>query len=153
MKVLFLDIDGVVNKQENFRHSKGVTPYPIDSYCAFLVARIVSYTDCEVVLSSSWRNYPDAVQIVTDTVVPILDKTKNIYKKYDPPVFARGRTWDSSLRGDEVNEWLSRNPEVTQYAILDDDGDFYDDQPLFKTTFKEGLTDEIAQKVIEHLNA
>lgn len=153
MKVLFLDIDGVVNKQENFKHSKSTTPYPIDSYCAFLVGRIQIATDCEVVLSSSWRNYPDAVQIVTDTVVPVLDKTKNISKKLDTPISARGREWDYSIRGDEVNEWLSRNPQVTHHAILDDDSDFYDDQPLFKTTFKEGLTDEIAQKVIEHLNA
>lgn len=141
---LFLDIDGVVNKQENFKHSKGVTPYPIDSYCAFLVARIVSNTDCQVVLSSSWRNYPEAVEIVSNSVVPIVDKTSDLYDDLN-----EGK---QILRGDEVNEWLSRHPEVTKYAILDDDSDFYDDQPLFKTTFKEGLTDEIAERVIEHLN-
>lgn len=152
MKVLFLDIDGVVNKQENFKHTKSVTPYPINSYCAFLVGRIQIATDCKVVLSSSWRNYPDAVEIVSNSVVPIDDKTINLYETYDPPVTARGRTWDRSLRGDEVNEWLARHPEVEAYAILDDDNDFYDDQPLFKTTFKEGLTDEIAEAVIAHLN-
>lgn len=151
MKVLFLDIDGVVNKQENFKHSKGVTPYPIDSYCAFLVGRIVIATDCHVVLSSSWRNYPDAVKIVSDSVVPILDKTPNIYKQLEEPIFERGREWDHSLRGDEVNAWLRNHPEVEKYATLDDDGDFYDAQPLFQTTFKDGLTDEIAEKVIEHL--
>lgn len=153
MKILFLDIDGVVNKQDNFKYSKGVTQFPIDSYCAFLVGRIQIATDCKVVLSSSWRNHPEGVAEVEKAVIPLLDKTKNIYKTLDPPIFARGREWSQSLRGDEVNEWLSRHPEVTKYAILDDDGDFYDDQPLFQTTFKEGLTDEIAQKVIDHLNA
>lgn len=146
MKALFLDVDGVINKQENFRHSKGVTPYPIDSYCAFLVARIVANTDCEVILSSSWRNYPDAVKIVTDSVVPILDVTKNFSSREN----ADGK---NITRGEEVREWLSRHPEVTRYAILDDDSDFEWDLPLFQTTFKDGLTDEIAQKVIEHLNA
>lgn len=151
MKVLFLDIDGVVNKQENFAPAGVRTPYPIDSYCALLVGRIQLQTGCEVVLSSSWRHYPDALQIVSNSVVTLLDRTPTLRKSYDPPVFARGREWDMSLRGDEVNAWLKDHPEVTKYAILDDDSDFYDDQPLFQTTFKDGLTDEIAQKVIDHL--
>jgi Swiss Army Knife RNA repair-like protein len=150
VKVLFLDIDGVVNNQNNFSPTAQRTPYPIDSYCAFLVGRIQIQTDCEVVLSSSWRHYPDAVKIVSDSVVKLLDKTPDVVwdKKKR---FARGREWPHELRGDEVNAWLEKHPEVTKYAILDDDGDFYDDQPLFQTTFKEGLTDEIAEKVIEHL--
>lgn len=64
---------------------------------------------------------------------------------------ARGREWDHTLRGDEINAWLKDHPEVTKYAILDDDCDFYDDQPLFQTTFQYGLTDEIAEAVIKHL--
>lgn len=151
MKVLFLDIDGVVNKQENFNPSKKPGPYPLDVYCAFLVGRIQLQTGCEVVLSSSWRNHPEGVENVSERVVRLLDKTPDIYN--DKPVFARGREWPHSIRGDEVNAWLSEHPEVTKYAILDDDGDFYDDQPLFQTTFKEGLTDEIAEAVIEHLNS
>ena len=59
-----------------------------------------------------------------------------------------------SERGDEIQEWLLRHPEVTRYAILDDDtsamkqhGDNY-----FRTYWDTGLTEEIAKKVIEHLN-
>lgn len=152
MKVLFLDIDGVVNKQDNFKHSKGTTPYPVDSYCAFLVARIVSATDCQVVLSSSWRNYPDAVKIVSSSIVPLLSSTPNLYYDYDPPIIARGREWNKAIRGDEINKWLDDHHTVKKYAILDDDEDFHDNQPLFQTNFKEGLTDEIARKVIEYLN-
>lgn len=137
MKVLFLDIDGVVNKQENFDRSKNPGPYPLDSYCAFLVGRIQLQTGCEVVLSSSWRNHPDGVQNVSERVVKLLDKTPYL----------------SGIRGDEVQAWLNKHPEVEKYAILDDDSDFHDHQPLFKTSFKEGLTDEIAQQVIDHLNS
>jgi hypothetical protein len=57
-----------------------------------------------------------------------------------------------NTRGDEIREWLRKNPEVTKYAILDDDSDFYPDQPLFKTTFETGLTDEIAKQVTNYLN-
>lgn len=135
MKILFLDIDGVVNKQENFDRSKGMGLYPIDSYCAFLVGRIQLQTGCEVVLSSSWRNDPRGVENVSERVVRLLDVTPTL----------RG------IRGDEIIDWLIRRNDVEKYAILDDDSDFYKWQPLFKTTFKEGLTDEIAEQVIEHL--
>lgn len=75
MKVLFLDIDGVVNKTGNYDRSKNMGPYPIDSYCAFLVGRIQLQTGCEVVLSSSWRLHPEGVQSVSERVVRLLDKT------------------------------------------------------------------------------
>lgn len=135
-KILFLDIDGVCNKQENFRPVGRPSPWPIDSYCAFLVGRIQIATGCEVVLSSSWRHYPEAVSIVSDSIVPVIDKTPTL----------------KGIRGAEVSAWLESHPEVDRYAILDDDSDFYPDQPLFKTTFKDGLTDVIAQDVINYLN-
>lgn len=150
MKILFLDIDGVVNKRENYNPAIKNNLYPIDAYCAFLVGRIQLQTSCEVVLSSSWRHYPEAVQNVSERIVKLLDKTG--HHKWDGKIrHARGRDWPHELRGDEVNDWLKKHPEVEVYAILDDDSDFYDDQPLFQTTFKEGLTDEIAEAVIEHL--
>lgn len=134
MKVLFLDIDGVVNSRAttNFKEL-----YPIDQYMAFLVGRIQLQTDCKVVLSSAWRHHPDGVAAVEKRIVPVHDIT---------PTF-------NGPRGAEIRQWLAKHPEVTRYAILDDDWDFYKDQPLFKTHFDTGLTDEIAQSVIDHLNA
>lgn len=138
MKVLFLDIDGVVNKRENF-NPKNNTIYPLDRYCAFLVGRIQLQTGCKVVLSSSWRFDPQAVQEVSKNVIELLDQTP-ISDKY---------------RGDEVQAWLDDHPEVDKYAILDDDMDFYVHQApnFFKTRFEDGLTDEIAEAVIRHLNS
>lgn len=145
MKVLFLDIDGVVNKHENFNPTAKRTMFPLDSYCAFLVGKIKLDTDCEVVLSSAWRLHKDSRQQVKDRVVAIYDTTPMLRTMYDGD--------KNVTRGEEIRRWLNTHPEVTRYAILDDDSDFYDTQPLFKTTFQDGLTDEIAQKVIEHLNA
>lgn len=139
MKVLFLDIDGVVNSVKNFNPGKQEV-YPLDRYCAFLVGRIQLQTGCKVVLSSSWRHDPKAVQSVSQSVVELFDITPTLGK----------------YRGDEVQAWLDKHPEVTKYAILDDDMDFYVYQApnFFKTRFmEEGLTDEIAQAVIDHLNS
>lgn len=135
MKVLFLDIDGVVNSRSttDFRNNL----YPIDPYMAFLVGKIQLDTDCKVVLSSSWRLHPDGITAVEKAVVKVIDKTPYL----------------DGIRGDEVKAWLDKHPEVTKYAILDDDSDFHTDQPLFKTTFEFGLTEEIAKSVTEYLNA
>ena len=60
-----------------------------------------------------------------------------------------------SIRGDEIQEWLDEHPEVEKYAIIDDDDDMLPEQEenFFQTDFQTGLTDEIAKKVIKHLNS
>lgn len=134
MKVLFLDIDGVVNNKNT---SFATDLWPLDRYSAFLVGKIEMLTGAKVVLSSSWRKHPDGVAIVEKHIVPIFDKTGS----------------EGNIRGDEIQAWLDRHPEVTKYAILDDDSDMLESQMsnFFKTSWEAGLTDEIAQKVIEHL--
>lgn len=56
-------------------------------------------------------------------------------------------------RGEQIAEWLAEHPEVTRFAIVDDDSDMGDlDSYLFKTDFNSGLTAEIADRIIEHLS-
>lgn len=64
----------------------------------------------------------------------------------------RGAIWGMVYRGFEIKEWLDRHPGARRYAILDDTDDFLWGQHLFRTTWAEGLTDEIADQVIAHLN-
>lgn len=142
MKVLFLDIDGVVNSRDTTNFKK---LWPLDQYMAFMVGQIVLGTGCEVVVSSSWRNHPKAIEVIQEAIVNVIGVTPNHSIREDE----NGR---NVTRGSEVKAWLDVHPEVTKYAILDDDSDFYDDQPLFKTTFQSGLTEEIRDKVIEYLN-
>lgn len=136
-KVLFLDIDGVVNSRAttSFRNKL----YPLDPHMAFMVGKIQLGTDCDVVLSSSWRHHPDGVKAVEDSIVKIIDKTPTV---------------SAGVRGHEIQAWLDLHPEVTTYAILDDDSDMLENQMpnFFKTTFQNGLTEDIAKAVTEHLN-
>lgn len=134
-KILFLDIDGVVNcKTSSFMTDL----YPLDRYAAFLVGKIVLDTDAEVVLSSSWRKHPEGMAVIAKHVVSLFDRTGE----------------EGSIRGDEIQAWLDRHPEVTKYAILDDDSDMLESQKpnFFQTSWETGLTEEIAKKVTEHLN-
>lgn len=138
MKVLFLDVDGVCNNHR----TPQTDGWPIDPHCAFLVGKIQLDTDCKVVLSSAWRHSDEGINIVNKKVVPIHDHTSRLLD-------------GEQSRGSQIKEWLDRHPEVTRYAILDDNRDMLDEQfPNFFQTyfFCCGLTQEIADKVIRHLN-
>ncbi|CAH0155753.1 MULTISPECIES: HAD domain-containing protein [unclassified Arthrobacter] len=135
MKVLFLDIDGVVNRvgtRQSFHGFMGIDPF-----LASRVSKIILDTDAAVVLTSTWRIFKDGREEVD----------RHVYKTFDVTPTA-----DTGFRGEEVKMWLDQHPEVTRYAIIDDDSDFYADQPLFKTAWQTGITDEIAQQVTEYLN-
>lgn len=139
MKILFLDIDGVVNCKTTVQRHGGFIG--IDPLMAFLVGKIHLDTGCKIVLSSSWRHFKDGREEVSRRVYPVFDTTP---------------THDDGHRGREIQEWLSKAKEpVEKYAILDDDTDMLPEQlpNFFKTSWETGITEEIAKKVTEHLNA
>ena len=143
IKILFLDIDGVCNHQKT-RERQGNTKFiGINPVMADRVRRIIAETGCKVVLSSSWRLFPDSKKWAAQEVCEFIDET---------PDLQRGAVWGMTYRGFEIKAWLDEHPGVRQYAILDDSDDFLWGQPLFRTTWADGLTDEIADAVIEHLN-
>lgn len=147
MKVLFLDVDGVLNSEEAIKSGsvklKGDKAGHIDAYMAFLVGRIEMKTSCKVVLSSAWRYSEEDMKFISERVVPIFDRTP-----------FSGECGSGGFRGKEIKAWLDAHPEVTRYAILDDDSDMLEEQMpcFFKTSWKEGITTEIAEKVISYLN-
>lgn len=144
MKVLFLDIDGVCNSLAYAQRNNMNLWHATDPALVKLVRRIIKETKCDVVLSSTWRLYPEARAVVKRDVCHFIDVTKDMQAGAKRGVVERGI---------EVQEWLDRHPAVTQYAILDDEPDFLPHQWLFKTTFEMGITEDIAQAVIHHLNA
>ena len=137
MKVLLLDIDGVVNNAHTWQRYGGFIG--IDPEMAALVKDIVARVKgLKVVLSSTWRLNRKSLEEVKRVVGKIDDVTPDL----------------GSSRGLEINAWLSEHPEVERYAILDDDSDMLPDQMpnFFKTTWQEGITREIADRVINHYN-
>lgn len=149
MKVLFLDIDGVCNSRQFVRRMRATNKkfhlyLQVDPELVKLVQRIIKETNCRVVLSSTWRLYPEAREHVRREVCHFIDCT---------PDMQAGAKRGVIDRGVEIQAWLDEHPTVRQYAILDDDGDFLPSQWLFRTTFNDGITEDIAQAVIDHLNA
>jgi len=163
MKVLFLDIDGVCNCQETFIKDPNAH-FPIDRYMAFMVGKIQLDTGCKVVLSSSWRHHKESTKYINDRIVDLLDTTG-----YEPHDDSRPSGAANCQRGREIQAWLNKwnsktiisgyegqimNESITAYAILDDDSDMLPEQKenFFQTSWLTGLTEEIMNKVIKHLN-
>lgn len=148
MKVLFPDIDGVCNSRAFARHKFKTTGkrmwLDVDPGLVKHVRRIIKETGCDVVLSSTWRLYPEAREVVKRDVCHFIDVTPDLH-------LAKKR--EGVNRGYEIKAWLDKHRTVRQYAILDDDADFFPGQWLFKTEFNYGITEEIADAVIAHLNA
>ena len=151
MKVLFLDIDGVLNSEETLRKSSQVRdPHPsgIDPYLALLVNRIIESTKCVVVLSSAWRGSEEN-HLYIERMIGV-------------KLFSITEHCCTGLRGAEIYQWIQKNiPWVERknednfkYAILDDDSDMllWQKDHFFQTSFKTGITEEIAKRVEEHLS-
>lgn len=105
------------------------------------------YTECEVVLSSSWRTFhDDGVEEISKQVAKISDVT--------PPSWYDRENDHHSTRGEEIQAWLDAHPDVTHYAILDDDTSMLPNQlpNYFQTTWQNGITEEIAEAVKNHLS-
>ena len=146
MKVLFLDIDGVLNRfgDENGvgatkETADGTTLIGIDRALLTIYKTILERVDPIVVLSSTWRVVPELREHLRKTGVYFHDVT---------PVFDPSRF----LRGHEIQAWLKECAEEPRYAIIDDDSDVLPEQMpnFFRTNGEDGLTQEIADKVTAH---
>jgi len=144
MKILFLDIDGVLN------HSHGVTKGGmlwIDPEHVKHLNSIVEQSGCRIVLSSVWRT------IYKLSIVGLFLEECGF--KYKSELIDKTTVLPQEIRGKEIEKWLQRYGRVVdQYVIIDDDSDMTKEQkPNFvQTSFKTGLTKELADKAIQILN-
>ena len=141
-KVLFLDVDGVLNNGEwaFTMHRQGVYVYRDDLlYEPSLeqLRRIVQATGALIVVSSAWRQIPTCYQHLQEWL------EKYGMEIYDKTPYVGGD------RGDDISAWFKRNPGDWRYAILDDDYDMGDHiDHLVRTDFDLGLTEREADRCI-----
>lgn len=163
MKVLFLDLDGVVNSadyMEHRRHLPRPTQHSIDAPTVPRLNAITDRTGAKIVISSSWRlaRYPDhdpgpvwrlrRILAAHGVTGDIIDVTPHLLEQVPGWVIGKGRE-----RGYEIQAWLDGHPEVTSFAILDDDSDMVHlALRHVKTSWKTGLLDEHVERVIAMLS-
>lgn len=158
MRVLFLDIDGVLVTGASIRywhwyathdksgrklagkrrrkipggHSIGQTFDPI---CAnnFRILLTLLPDDVKIVISSTWR--------IGRETIPELKEIFDERGIDSSRVIGRTGSGPEGVRGREIQAWLDMHPEVTDLLILDDDRDMLHLTPkLVRTHFSNGLT-------------
>lgn len=151
MKVIFLDIDGVLNSWDdynnrckNLKKEERPTFGDIEERSLMLLKELIEATNAKVVLSSSWRKSI----FLTSEVYKALS-TMGI-ELYDiTPILPSGN------RADEIKDWL-KDKEIESFVILDDDSfEFKGNElckHLVKTTMNSGLQKEHVEKAIRILN-
>ena len=148
MKIVFLDIDGVLNSSKNYSEwsrarQENNVPHS-DSYAynellfdkdnvAMLNQITASHPDIKIVVSSSWRNHYNG-----KNKNPSFDELITLLKKVGVQAEIIGKTPNHlstrmsqrTSRGTEIQTWLVesaiKGDEITSFVILDDDDDMDD---------------------------
>lgn len=134
MKVIFLDIDGVLN---NGTHTKAMFDSSInfkeestditmrhqgfDPISIRFIRKLIKETGAVVVVSSTWRgNWTSCQAELMHVNIDVIDRTTKVF--------------DFSLkRGDEIKDWLLNRAKrtVQKFIIIDDDNDMLESQQEF----------------------
>jgi len=137
MKVIFFDVDGVLNTIREFRvYGQNY----IDHDKAMLLVRLAQSTGAMSVLSSSWRKEAESRAIVSDAL-----RRQGLDIHDDTPIFSAYVD-----RHVEIRRWL-QDKHVERFAIIDDDTRASIDGHFFKVDEDIGLTEEICHQVHEFL--
>ena len=151
MKVIFLDIDGVLNTIDTFKMRKeiynkyGVIIPRIDLYRIEFLKRIIDATQAKIVISSTWKKYEkDMKELI---------KALNLY---DLDIYDVTCIDISGKKGIEINDWLNKN-EVDSFVIIDDETSdmLHLEKYVVKTreNFREtGLLEKHISEIINILN-
>ena len=168
MKIVFLDIDGVLNSE--------LTKDKLNNQYYELLYKLVEATDCYFVITSSWRcmTLEDTKWELSGHIAETNKKNKNRASKLQDNPFPQwlidrivgitprmytfvGNTTRIHFlapRGVEIEHYVITNNIKGKYVIIDDDNDFliYQKDKLIITDSKIGLTEENINRCIEMLN-
>lgn len=132
MRILFLDVDGVLNSTRTYIASGGYPKFlhqrqGFDWVAIKLLQRFCDSSGVQIVLSSDWRGSFTAKEVGTAFGLPIIDST---------PVLVE------EIRGVEIKAWLDAHPDVEVYAILEDEAEMLPEQEsrVVRTDPQEGMT-------------
>ena len=164
--VIFLDIDGVLNR------TSGATHIRLDQDLVSRLRTIVQRSGCRIVLSTFWRGFDAYVRYILhrhgiDAALVIGVTPGSEHGSVTPMVTERGAAQASlgleasahddtfyANRAAEIRAWLAAHPAVTRFAVLDDRPSASDATlaaHFVRTDHRTGLTDDDVQAVLRIL--
>jgi hypothetical protein len=135
MKIVFLDIDGVLNCKRTPNPRK--FPFIVDPVLLGRLNRLLELTGAKVVLTSNWRYDPAGMFSARHYGVPFVDTTPDL---------------PNEPRCNPILDWLRRHPDVERFIVVDDEDDELDDLPLFQPSRRTGITDDMVEGAAAYLN-
>ncbi len=134
MKLLFLDIDGVLTSDKTQVNTALL--YPFSPTCVEILNTILRTYQVKIVLTSSWRTVFDA------------EKQNQIFKENGVIQMPYGQTKDLGYdkRAEEIKAYL-KNRKVNRFVILDDMKIEGFDNHFVRTNPSIGLTQNDLEKV------
>ena len=145
MKVIFLDIDGVLVTRNSIKYQH--LNFPNDTDIQFgkkavkNLNKLIRLTKAHIVISSTWRLFHS------------LEELQNIFKKQaikgeiiSTTSVEKATIEEDIPRGQKIADWLEQHPEIKQYVIIDDDvqADCIQFHPYncVETSYKRGFAPE-----------
>ncbi|MCJ7801479.1 MAG: HAD domain-containing protein [Candidatus Marinimicrobia bacterium] len=145
MKVIFLDIDGVLVTRNSMKYQ--YLNFPDDASIRFSknavknLNKLIRLTKAKIVISSTWRLFHS------------LEELQNIFKKQrirgeiiSTTSIERAPVEEDIPRGQKIADWLAQHPEIEKYVIIDDDvqADCIQFHPFncVETSYKRGFSPE-----------
>ena len=132
--IIFLDIDGVLNKSSQWNK-----PYTLDDGCVDIFCKMVKEINGRIILISSWRKgfvYP-----FSDKNLPQIQQLEEKLQKYGLKL--SGKISDNSPNKRAGMEDVLRQHDY-KYIVIDDDKDeiAWDNPRVYFTDAKRGLTEK-----------
>ena len=144
--VIFLDIDGVLNRTRTATHIR------IDDDLVARLRQLVSATGSDIVLSTFWRHFEEYIRYILHRHnIPgtcVIGRTPGVS---DASVLSADPA-DAAMyanRAAEIRAWLADHPDVERFVVLDDRPSASDAvlAPHFvQTDSAHGLTEAAAER-------
>ena len=141
-KVIFLDIDGVINSEINqdYNFKKGrwsTRNIVMDPEAMLCIKEIVDKTGAEIVLASTWRYADEDGSFASkENFVKQLNEFGMVLADETPQL-------SEYNRAEEIIAYLKAHPEITHFLIIDDDIDLLKNNELkvnlLHTNYQVGL--------------
>lgn len=122
MKIIFLDIDGVINSNFTDEYTKSGSLF-VDDDKILLLKQLIDETGAKVVLSSTWRVGWSHLQLgVESQLMHDFVELRDKLWEHGIELYDRTIILDAFMRrrGEEIQAYLDNHDDIDGYVILDD---------------------------------
>lgn len=162
MKVIFLDMDGVVNTANKDRYSLAFKlTYDYDGYKDIFkfdprilinfikLLRFCKKNEIGICITSTWR-IGTSIEGWNEFIYRHLSKSLDM-KEDDKIVIGLTNREHNGIRGLQIMDWLNSTKGVSDYLIVDDEisdiKDYFPSENILKTHSQSGLTEEKLKRI------